>query len=224
MPAVQEARPFVWLTPEKMSLNLLDPESVAKFISHAKGIDAEMRVRFNMPLALIVIDTVVATAGFKKSGDENDAVLGVRMMRNGLGDIARQTETFALGVDHKSSETGTRGTSGKEDNADVVLAALGEKSMAGVVTNPRLAVRKVRGGVAGREYPFTTEIIDTGSLDHKHRPIKTLKINWSAETPPAAVAAKKGWPKSAMLLRQVLVSLTADGTATEKHPFADGPS
>jgi hypothetical protein len=28
---------------------------------------------------------------------------------------------------------------------------LGERSISGVVTNPRLAVRKVRGGIQGRE-------------------------------------------------------------------------
>ena len=68
-------------------------------------------------------------------------------MKDGLGEIARQTSTFALGVDHfgksgrvdhfgKSAETGTRGSSGKEDNADVVLAVLGKKTAAGIVTDP----------------------------------------------------------------------------------------
>jgi hypothetical protein len=93
-----------------------------------------MRRRFGMPVALIVVDTMAPTAGFKKHGDENDAVLGARLMKDGFGEIARRTSTSALGVDRfgKTAETGTRGSSGKEDNADVVLATLAEKSMAGV--------------------------------------------------------------------------------------------
>jgi hypothetical protein len=195
-PAFRERAPFVWLTPGKITLNLLAPDCVAKFVAHARRIDAEMRKRFDMPMALILIDTVVATAGFKKSGDENDAVLGAGLLKGGLGEIARQTRTFALGIDHfgKTAETGTRGSSGKEDNADVVLATLGEKTMAGVVTNPRLAVRKTRGGVAGREYPFTTHVVDTGVVDAKLRPIKTLAITWGAER-TATVAKPDRWPR-----------------------------
>jgi AAA domain len=222
-PEFKERAPFVWLMPGKMTLNLSDPDSVAKFIAHAQQIDVEMRRRFDIPLALILVDTVVATAGFKRSGDENDAVLGARLMKDGLGEIARQTRTFALGVDHfgKSAETGTRGSSGKEDNADVVLAILGEKSITGIVTNPRLAVRKTRGGVAGREYPFTTRIVDTGVLDAKQRPIKTLAITWGAEG--AANAAKKDrWPKTLTLLHRVIINM-ADGMAKELCPFPDGP-
>jgi hypothetical protein len=75
--------PFTWLTPDKVALNLLDPKSVAEFIERARRIDAEMRRRFNLPLALIEIDTVVATAGYAKPGDENDSVLGVRLMKTG---------------------------------------------------------------------------------------------------------------------------------------------
>jgi hypothetical protein len=112
--------PFTWLTPDKVALNLLDPKSVAEFIERARRIDAEMQRRFNLPLVLIEIDTVVATAGYAKPGDENDSVLGVRLMKNGLGEIARKTRTFTLGVDHfgKSAETGTRGASSLSDLAD----------------------------------------------------------------------------------------------------------
>jgi AAA domain len=222
-PEFKEMAPFAWLTPGKVTLNLLDPDSVAKFVAHAQRIDAEMRERFDMPLALILIDTVAATAGFKKSGDENDAVLGAALMKAGLGEIARCTKTFTLGVDHfgKTAETGTRGSSGKEDNADVVLATLGEKTMAGAVTNPRLAVRKTRGGVAGREYPFTTRVVDTGVVDAKLRPIKTLAITWGTEG-TATVAKQDRWPKTLVLLRRVITNM-ADGMAKDLRPFPDGP-
>lgn len=107
--------PFTWLTPEKFPLKLLDPASVKAFIVRAKAIAAEMKKRFGVPLALIEIDTVVATAGYQKSGDEDDSVLGAQMIE-ALKEISAQTGAFVIGVDHfgKSAETGTRGTSAKE--------------------------------------------------------------------------------------------------------------
>jgi hypothetical protein len=76
--------PFVWLTPDKLPLNLLDPKSVAQFAERAQKIDAEMGSRFGLPLVMMFFDTVIATAGYQKSGDENDPVINARMMRDGL--------------------------------------------------------------------------------------------------------------------------------------------
>jgi hypothetical protein len=173
-----------------------------------------------------MIDTVIATAGFKKSGDEDDAVVGVELTK-ALKQISQETGAFCLGVDHfgKAAETGTRGTSAKEDNADVVLATLGERSLAGVVSNPRLAVRKVRGGIAGREYAFTTEVKKTGTVDPKGRDITTLKIIWSGQstTTGASIKDKKDpWTKSLRLLRGVLMNVLA-GHGTALRPYADDP-
>jgi hypothetical protein len=145
-------------------------------------------------------------------------------MTNGLGKIARKTGTFVLGVDHfgKNAETGTRGASAKEDNADVVLATLGEKSMAGVVTNPRLAIRKTRGGVQGREYAFSTRVVDIGVVDTKLRPVTTLVIDWSPHPCPPGVGKSDPWPKSLRLLKRTLTSVLAD-LGTDQRPYPDGP-
>ena len=64
--------PFAWLTPEKIALNLRDPKSVEAFVARLKLISIEMQKRFNLPLVMVIIDTVIATAGFTKPGDEND--------------------------------------------------------------------------------------------------------------------------------------------------------
>jgi AAA domain/DnaB-like helicase N terminal domain len=221
--------PFAWLTPEKLTLTLLDPASVKAFIARAKAISAEMMKRFGVPLVLIEIDTVVATAGFKKSGDEDDAVLGAQMVE-AMKEISRATGAFVLGVDHfgKAAETGTRGTSAKESGVDVVLATLGERSINGVVTNPRLAVRKVRGGVVGREYPFTIKTADMQAVDSKGRTVSTLKIIWSAETIAGADGTKEKkdpWLKSmsSRLLRKVLMNLIPD-CGKDMRPYPDGPT
>jgi hypothetical protein len=218
--------PFAWLTTEKLSLTLLDPQSVRAFIARAKAISAEMVKRFGVPLVLIEIDTVITTAGYKKSGDEDDAVIGGQVIA-ALKEISAQTGAFVLGVDHfgKAAETGTRGTSVKETNVDVVLATLGERSISGVVTNPRCAVRKVRGGVTGREFAFTTETVPTDAVDPKGRPITTLKINWSAQADAACAAAngkKDPWTKSLRQLRKILMNLLVD-CGKDVLPYLDGP-
>jgi hypothetical protein len=224
-PHYAEMAPFAWLTPEKLPLNLLDPRSVNGFIAHARKIAAEMQRRFRLPLAMILIDTVVATAGFARSGDEDDAAVVARLMKSGLSRIAQSTQTFVLGVDHfgKSPETGTRGSSAKEDNSDVVLAALGERSITGVVANPRLAVRKVRGGVAGREYAFTTRVAKTGLVDENQRPITTLVIDWSTQPSVSTSLKKDPWSKRSLrLLRRVLMTVIED-RGTDLCPFGNGP-
>jgi AAA domain len=216
--------PFAWLTPEKFPLKLLDPESLKAFIARAQKIGAEMRRRFGVPLVLIEIDTVVTTAGFRKAGDEDDAVIGAQVIE-ALKEISTKTGAFVLGVDHfgKSAETGTRGSSAKEANVDVVLATLGDRSLSGVVTNPRLAVRKVRGGIVGREYAFTTDVAKTGTVDPKGRDITTLKIIWSGQstTTDASPKDKKdAWSKSLRLLRKILMNLLAD-CGKDVRPYTD---
>jgi hypothetical protein len=215
--------PFAWWTPTKVPLELLDPKSVEQFIARARRVDAEMRARFGVPLVLIIIDTVVTTAGFKKTGDESDPTLCARMMKEGLGMIATSLGLFALGVDHfgKVAETGTRGGSSKEDNSDTVLAALGEKDITGKVTSPRLAVRKVRGGEAGREYAFTTRLVEMG-MDRQGRQQTTLVIDWaitSQETTKAKKVKVDPWSKSLRRLRRCIAN--ADGK--RMAPYTDGP-
>jgi hypothetical protein len=106
----------------------------------------------------------------------------------------------------------------------VVLATIGEKSINGVVANPRLVVRKVRGGIAGRGYAFATSIVDTKVLDNKLRPITTLVIKWSEQTAQTGAKDKEGggWSKSTKLLRQTLMNVLV-GHGSEQRPFPDGP-
>ena len=119
-----------------------------------------IRDQFNLPLALIVIDTLSAVGNFK---DGNDASEGQRIM-NRLAELSRKTGAFALAVDHfgKAVETGTRGTSAKEAAADVVLALLGERDIAGNISNTRMALRKLRGGKVGIETPFDLTVVNAG--------------------------------------------------------------
>ena len=211
-----ERAPFAWIDE---CPRLLGPKAVEQLAEIANAVAERMQHEFGLPLALILIDTMVDAAGYTKSGDENDAALGQLIMRR-CADLSRRTGALVLGIDHfgKAIETGTRGSSAKEARADVVLAVLADKSVSGEVTNTRLAVRKNRAGPAGQEHAFTVQIVDLGNPE---REITSLVINWG-QGPKAAKPDEK-WAKSLRLLRQALMDLLAGDQASEQRPFADGP-
>ena len=144
---------------------------------------------FDLPLALIVIDTLSATGNFR---DANDAAEGQRIM-NRLAELSRQTGAFVLAVDHfgKAVETGTRGSSAEEAAADVVLALLADREINGAISNTRMALRKLRGGKVGAETPFNLRVVDLGSET-------TCVVEWRTDTasPQDDAAARQRWPRS----------------------------
>jgi hypothetical protein len=214
-----ERAPFAWI---EICPPLIDPETSTALAAIAKEVAAGMAERWGLPLALIIIDTIVVSAGFTKEGQDNDTAIGQRIMST-MAELSKATGTFVLGVDHfgKSIETGTRGASAKEGSADVILALLGERNVAGRVTNTRLALRKRRSGQNGEEFPFSTRVVELGA-DQFGEPVTTLTIDWA---PQGAKVPTKGkpWSKSLRLLQQCLATaLTESGS--EQRPFADGPT
>jgi hypothetical protein len=140
---------------------------------------------------------------------------------NRLNELSRRTGAFVLAVDHfgKVAETGTRGTSAKEAAADVVLALLADRDIAGNVSHTRLAVRKLRGGATGAETPFDLRVVDLGDG------ATTCIIEWKADLSPkqASTATKERWPKSLRIFRSAMHTALAD-TGTTSRPFSDGPT
>jgi hypothetical protein len=186
------------------AVRLLDKNSVTSVIATARAVSEDAQRDYKLPLVLVLFDTIIAAAAFAKSGDENDAAVGQKLMAT-LSEISRATSTFVLGIDHfgKAVETGTRGTSAKEAAADVVLALLANKSLSGEVTAARLCIRKRRGGPAGIEYQFTT-----------------LTIEFGTAVPISEPDGK--WTRSLATLRKILMALLADA-GEDIRPFADGP-
>src|SRR5262249_60107360 len=78
---------------------LLERGAADKIAADANTVAAEMQQRFNLPLALIIIDTIAAGAGYAKSGDENDAAIAQRIMST-LARVSKLTGAFVLAVDH----------------------------------------------------------------------------------------------------------------------------
>jgi hypothetical protein len=207
-----ERAPFVWY--EKTPL-LLQTGAVETLVGMAQQADRRLREQFELPLGLIIIDTLIIASGYTKPGDENDSAIGQKVM-SALKAIAERTRTFVLGVDHfgKNIETGTRGTSVKETDADCVLALLG-KEEDGRVTDPRLNTRKIRGARSGEEFPFTVRPVELGT-DDDGDPLRTLVIEWQ----PRMAGTIKDWPKALRLLQRVLVeTISASGV---NLPIGDG--
>jgi AAA domain len=219
-PALGEWAPFAWLD---FCPRLLDSNSVKTLAGAAGKAGARMRAEWGVPLALIAIDTLVASAGYTIKGEENDPALG-QVIMNQLAELSRLSGAFVLGVDHfgKAAETGTRGASSKEGSADVVLALLGDKAITGAISNTRLAVRKNRAGPSGQEFPFAVRVINLGD----EQQLTSLVIDWAAPdgeaaTPSTTTAADKRWSKSLRSLRRVLINVLATDQARDLKPFPD---
>jgi hypothetical protein len=123
--------PFRWFEDVPV---LLQPDGLALLVAMGKQAATSLQQEFGLPLGLIIIDTVAASAGYNGIGAENDNAVNQRPM---------QLNCFVLGVDHfgKDANSGTRGGSSKESSGELVLACLGQRELSGRVVNTRLAVR-----------------------------------------------------------------------------------
>jgi hypothetical protein len=217
-PGRTDKLPFAWV---EGCPKLTEKRAIHQLEGIAKQAADRMRSEFGIELALIIVDTMSAAAGFT---DENSSSEGQQAM-NVLTDLSRCTGAVVMACDHfgKAVETGTRGTSAKEAAADVVIACLGDKSVPGNVGDTRIAVRKLRGGATGAETAYKRQIVQLG-VDEDNEPITTCVIDWSPVTvsAPSQAAKGKGWPKTATVFRSALV--TALKTCGKVHtPFAGDP-
>lgn len=208
--------PFAWT---ETCPPLVDADAAARLSAMARQVATRLKVEFDLPLALIVIDTIVTAAGYTKDGADNDTTTAHAVMST-MADLAREAKCFVFGIDHfgKNIDVGTRGASVKEGDADVILALLGDKTVAGGITNTRLALRKRRGGANGQEFPFKPRVVDMG-VNQWGATETTLVMNWGTTTASPAAAADL-WPTKALkLLRQTIMGLMVDrGTELAGDP------
>ena len=155
---------------------LADKNALERLKALAKQAAERLEQDFNLALALIVIDTLSAAAGFD---DENSAAETQKVM-NMLAALARETKTLVLLIDHygKIIETGVRGSSAKSAANDAILACLGDRDQTtGVMSNRKMAVTKLRSGPVGRVVPFDLEKTDDGV---------TCVVRWRPDEPDLA--------------------------------------
>lgn len=208
--------PFAWVE----ECPPLQPEGgFAQLSLLVRQVAQTLHDRFDVPLALIIIDTLNAAAGFK---DANDAAEG-QIVMNRLGQLSRMTGAFVLAVDHfgKAVETGTRGTSAKEAAADVVLAMLADRDTAGNISNTRMAVRKLRAGATGMETPFSLQVVETTDGG------TTCIVEWKPANEKhgrvADTSRKERWTQSLRILKSAMTTALIEHGMEEKPFGAEGP-
>jgi hypothetical protein len=191
---------------------LTDQDALEKLKAHAQEAAKHSMEKFGLPLALIVIDTVSAAAGFT---DENSASETQKVMTT-LRELSRATGALVLPIDHygKQTDTGIRGSSAKSAAADAILACLGERDNEGNVSNHRLALTKLRTGPTGRVIPFELRQTETEFG-------VTCIVEWRLAAVEAAPVEKtKGWPKSLLIFKRALLNALTD-FGKKMRPFAD---
>ena len=151
---VTGALPFAW---RGDCPALMDKNAADTLCGISNEAAADLKRRFDLPVALIWIDTLITAASFA-SGEDNDAAAAQKVM-TALRITSQRTGALVVGIDHfgKVVETGTRGSSAKEGAADAVIALLADREVNGGVKNTRLAVRKLRDGVSGLRSPLRRE-------------------------------------------------------------------
>jgi hypothetical protein len=209
---------------------LTDPKAASIIIETATVVAARLKQQFNLPLSIIIIDTIIAAAGYRREGADNDSATSHLVMST-LAQISRGVSCFVVGLDHygKDTSAGTRGSSVKEGDADVILACLGDRNETGHVSNSRLALRKRRSGPSGEDCQFKPRGVNMGLDQKTGKPITTLVIDWTESGDKEALADKAtgkeeswGRGKAIKLLRRIIMILLVDA-GEQIMPFANGP-
>jgi hypothetical protein len=206
--------PFAWRGDSPLLTDKAAGSTICRYVDEAA---VHFEHAYGVPVVLIWVDTYITAAGLNSSGDDNDTAATQKAF-NTLRFVAAHSGAFVATVDHhgKVVEAGTRGSSGKEGNADTVLATLAEREITGAVANCRMAARKQRDGISGFEVPFAPETVDLG-LDEDGDPITAIVLAWGKQQRGAPGRPRKS--KDRDLLARTLADVVAKcGFAFQPDP------
>ena len=197
-----ERLPFTWASTCPRLLGVKDDNPMPLLLATAKLVHERFMKEFGLPLGLIWIDTMSSAGGFS---DENDNAEAAKLM-NVLRMLSERSGAVVVGVDHlgKNVDAGSRGASAKEANSDFVLALLGNKNLAGDISDMRLAVRKVREGPSGLEIPVAPKVVAMGNDEHGY-PLTSVVLDWNVKR---ELKAKKS--NAHQVLEEVLTAALAE--------------
>ena len=161
----------------------------------------EMQQKFGVPLAVILVDTMSAAAGF---ADENSAA-DVQPVMDVLHELAKATSTLVIAIDHygKAPGAGTRGSNAKESSANAVLAL--EKTG----NHHAMTVRKLRSGPDGARFGYSLEPVSFG-FDVDGDEITTCIVKFDPHKQGVAPAAN-AWKGLQELKKALDTALAAAG-------------
>jgi hypothetical protein len=207
-----EKLPFAWRGDCPLLTDKDAGRAITKYVDEAA---IHFEHAYGVPITLIWVDTYITAAGLSSSGDDNDTAATQKAF-NTLRFVTAHSGAFVATIDHlgKVVEAGTRGSSGKEGNADTVLATLAEREITGAVSNSRMAARKQRDGISGFEVPFTPETVELG-LDEDGDAVTAIILSWGKQQREPVKRPRRS--KDRDLLAHTLMDVVA------KHGFAFNP-
>jgi hypothetical protein len=168
------------------------------------------KAEFDVPLALIVIDTTIKAAGYKKS--ENDAV-EVNEVIVTMENYAHAYQCFVLFIDHmgKDEDKGARGSSDKPSSVDTYAEIRNGKKV------KRFYVEKVKGEKGHMEVEFTiVGVAQDGQ--------PAAKVQWGKWDDEVSGAAGLGLQKDDKLLYECIVDTIANkGQSLRVYESDPGP-
>jgi hypothetical protein len=192
------------------------PDFGDAFLKDLDRINTWMKVKHDVRLGMIVIDTVSASFALKEEDDNAEAARVCRLLRR-LGD---HINGVMMPVHHygKDPSRGLRGASAWAFNADMALAVTAEIAPDGAVSGRSLAVTKDRGGIQGPVSAF--DLVSVELVTEDGTAFTNLAVS---PTEAGATAAASQWNTNALrnLKRALLEVLPAYGR--DEYPYADGP-
>ena len=145
--------------------DLKDPKEVAALIQRINAASDELEKKYEVPLGLIIIDTLAAAFAVE---DENSNSEAASMIR-GMKEIGKATGAIILPVHHygKAPSGGLRGASAFFGGTDVVLSVLADiDHTEGTASNRRLTLAKSRDDETGPIAPFELRYVEIGIDEH----------------------------------------------------------
>lgn len=215
--------PFAWI---EDSPNIQNKTAIGKLKATVQVVKQNMREQFDLPLSLIIIDSVTAVGSFDNANDASET----KKVLDQVETLAKEIGAFVLLIDHfgKIEETGTRNSSAKEDIVGTVLSLIGHRKIDGKVADLSMAVRK-GGPRQGRQLGYELRLVHV-----EGQPMTTRNVIWGewegddrGGDPTASFVAKgkaryKPWPGVLRFLQKVMADLIS-GAGHPYRPWSDGP-
>ena len=169
-----------------------------------------IKAKFDVDLALVVIDTFSASTTFKNSNDpgENQPVM---MLFEAL---SLDLGAFLMLIDHvgKDKTKGMRGSSVKFASAYVVLSINGD---AGKVDGLTLEVAKNKDGITGEQVAFVAA--ESLGVDEDGNEVTQRVANWGGAAAPNKLGRPKG-KNEALVMAALIEALLEHGYDTVPLP------
>jgi hypothetical protein len=132
--------------------NLADSENTRLLINTIKNVDAEMRERYNVPLRLVIIDSLISSFAISNWYDPSSiSIIGI------MRQIGQETNTTVLGVHHhpKDVSRGPAGSFALMAGPDAVISLLRDADpRTGMVAGRSISLFKSRRGPTGWQCGF----------------------------------------------------------------------